>query len=385
MELKDLLFSLLVIYVSARLMGELAVRLGQSPVLGELLAGVVIGGSVLGLVYETEILRLLGQIGVILLLFEIGLESDLSSFLKVGRSAALVAVIGVIVPFVLGYAVALLFHLTQLQAVFIGATLTATSVAISARSLADLGKLNTSEGNMILGAAVLDDILGLITLSVIIGLATAGTISWPEAGRTFGLALLFLIVSIAAGIRYAHLFSRLVNQTRTRGTLVIAALSFALLFAYAAELVRIAPFIGAFAAGLILARTEHQAHIQAAIKPVADVFIPIFFVLMGAAVTLHHLNPLERQNWPVLLLAGGLIVVALIGKLAAGFGAIGPRINRWVVGVGMIPRGEVGVIFATMGLAHHVLDEAQYGAILLVVVVTTFLSPILLKRVFKGF
>lgn len=384
MELKDFLWSLIIIYICARVMGELAVRIGQSAVLGELLAGVLIGGSLLGWVEETETLKLLGQIGVMLLLFEIGLESDLRSFLKVGLSAALVAAIGVVVPFVLGYGLALALHLPQLQAIFIGATLTATSVAISARGLFDLGKLRTREGNIILGAAVLDDILGLVTLSAIIGLATAGTVSWLEAGRTAGLALLLLSVAIAVGIRYSHLFSRLVNRMNTRGALVIAALSFALLFGYVAELMRIAALVGAFAAGLVLARTEHQTHIAAAIKPVADVFAPIFFVLIGAAVDLHHFNPFNEQNWPVLLLAGGLTLAALVGKLVAGLGVTGAQANRWVIGVGMLPRGEVGLIFASMGLTHRVLDEAQYGAILFVVVFTTFISPILLKRAFKG-
>jgi Kef-type K+ transport system membrane component KefB len=384
MELKDFLWSLITIYVCARVLGELAMRIGQSAVLGELLAGIVIGGSGLGWVEETETLHLLGQVGVMLLLFEIGLESDLQSFLKVGLSAATVATIGVLVPFLLGYGLALALHLTQLQAVFIGATLTATSVAISARGLSDLGKLRTREGNIILGAAVLDDILGLITLSVIIGLATAGTVSWLEAGRTAGLALLLLSVAIAVGIRYAHLFTRLVNQMSTRGALVIAALSFALLFGYVAELMRIAALVGAFAAGLVLARSDLHIRVEFAIKPVADVFVPIFFVLIGAAVDLRHLNPLDKQSWPVLLLAGGLTLVAVIGKLVAGLGVTGAKADRWVVGVGMLPRGEVGLIFASMGLAYRVLNEGQYGAILLVVVLTTLVSPILLKRAFKG-
>ncbi len=382
MELQDFLRSLIVIYVSARVMGELAARVGQSPALGELLAGILVGGSLLGWVEQTEPLKLMGEIGVMLLLFEIGLESDLQSFLKVGRSAALVAAIGVLIPFVLGYGLALALHLTQLQAIFIGATLTATSVAISGRVLVDLGKLRTKEGNIILGAAVLDDILGLVTLSVIIGLATAGTVSWLDAGRTAGLAVAFLVTAILIGIRYAHLFSRLVNLMNSRGGLVITAITFALLLGYVADRMKIAPLVGAFAAGLVLARTEHQAHLQERIQPVADVFVPIFFVLIGAAVDLASLNPFNERNWPILLLAGGLGLVAVIGKLAAGLGAA-PGVNRWAVGVGMLPRGEVGLIFASMGLAYRVLDEAQYGAILLVVVLTTFVAPLLLKRTFR--
>ncbi|MEK6617879.1 MAG: cation:proton antiporter, partial [Nitrospirota bacterium] len=181
------------------------------------MAGVLIGGSVLGWVEQTETLKLLGEIGVMLLLFEVGLESDLQSFLKVGWSAAAVATIGVVTPFLLGYGFALALHMTQLQAIFVGATLTATSVAISARVLFDLGKLKTTEGNIIMGAAVIDDILGLVTLSVIVGLAESGNVSWLEVGRTAGLAILFLSMAIAVGIRYAHLFTKLVNRMNTRG------------------------------------------------------------------------------------------------------------------------------------------------------------------------
>lgn len=384
MNLPQLLFSLIVIYVSARLLGELAVRARQSAVLGELLAGVLVGGSVLGWVEPTETLKLMGEIGVILLLFEVGLESDLQSFLKVGWSAALVAVIGVIMPFLLGYALALALDLSQLQAIFIGATLTATSVAISARVLFDLDKLRTREGNIIMGAAVLDDILGLVTLSVIVGLTTSGTVSWLAIARTAGLASLFLVLAVVVGIRYAHLFSRLVNGMRTRGRLIVASVTFALLLGYVAALLDIAPLVGAFAAGLILARTEHQTHIGEAVKPVADVFIPIFFVLIGAAVDLSHFNPLNPQNRPVFTLAGGLLAAAVLGKLVSGFGAVGKGINRSAVGIGMLPRGEVGLIFAAVGLAHGVIGDEQYGAIVSVVVVTTLLAPPLLKLAFRS-
>ena len=368
MELQAFLFSLITIYVGARLLGELANRFGQSAVLGELLAGVLLGGSVLGWVEETETLKLLGEVGVMLLLFEVGLESDLQAFLRVGRAAFVVAVIGVVLPFILGYGLAVALQMTQLQAVFIGATLTATSVAISARVLFDLGKLKTPEGNIILGAAVLDDILGLVMLSVIVGLAQSGAVSWLEIGRITGLAFLFLGTAIFAGIRYAHWFSKLVNRMHTRGRLIVAAMTFALLLGYAAELMHIAPLVGAFAAGLVLARTEHQARIEEKIKPVADVFVPIFFVLVGTAVNLSYFNPFNPANWPILLLAGGLLLVGVIGKLAAGLGALGQQVNPWVVGVGMLPRGEVGLIFAGVGLSHQIIRDGEYGAILVVVV-----------------
>jgi Kef-type K+ transport system membrane component KefB len=380
MELKAFLFSLIVIYISARLLGELAVRIGQSSVLGELLAGVLVGPSLLGLVHQTETLTLLGEIGVMLLLFEVGLESDLQSFLRVGPSAAIVALIGVAVPFALGYGVAATLHFTPLQAIFIGATLTATSVAISARVLSDLGRLQSREGNIILGAAVLDDILGLVILSVMVGLAESGTVSWLTIAQTAGLAIFFLAAAMAFGNRYATLFSKLVNRLNTRGALVISALTFALLLGYVAEEVRVAPLVGAFAAGLILARTEHQGLIEERLKPITDVFVPIFFVLVGVAVNLAHLNPFNPENQSVLLLAGGLTLVGIIGKLMSAWGVLDGSVNRWVVGVGMVPRGEVGLIFAGVGLGAHIITDGQYGAILIVVALTTFFSPIFLKR-----
>ncbi|MBM4125363.1 MAG: cation:proton antiporter [Nitrospira sp.] len=383
MDLSAFLLSLITIYVCARIMGELAVRIGQSAVLGELLAGVLIGGSGLGWLHETETLTLLGQVGVMLLLFEIGLESDIHSFLRVGRSAATVAAIGVVAPFALGYGLALMLGLSQFQAIFIGATLTATSVALSASVLSELGKLKTAEGHIILGAAVLDDLLGLVILSVVIGLATSGLVSWMTVGWTAGLAMAFLVTAIVAGIRYAHLLSRLIDRLSSRGGAVIVALTFALFLGYLADRLQIAPLVGAFAAGLVLARSDHQTHIQERIRPVADVFVPIFFVLIGAAVELRHFNPLNEQNWPTLWLAGGLTLVAIIGKLAAGLGAWRESVNRWAIGVGMLPRGEVGLIFAGVGLSHRILDEGQYGAILLVVALTTLIAPLLLKRTFR--
>jgi Kef-type K+ transport system membrane component KefB len=383
MDLKVFLLSLITIYVSARLLGELAARLGQSAVLGELLAGVLLGGSVLNLIQATDTLKLLGEVGIILLLFEIGLESDLQSFLRVGWSAVGVAILGVVSPFLLGYGFALALHMTPFQAFFIGIALTPTSIAIPVRVLHDLGRLATAEGNIILGAAVLDDILALVGLSVVVGMAASGAVSALDVSRTAGLAILFLTLAILLGIRYAHLFSGLVNKMNTRGALVIAAMTFALLLSYSAEAVGLAPLVGAFAAGLVLAKTEHHARIEERIKPVADVFVPVFFVLVGAAVDLSHLNPINAQNWPVLLLASALTLAAVLGKLVSGMGAMRAKLNRWGIAIGMIPRGEVVMIFAVMGLSDRIITEGQYGALLIVVVVTTLITPVLLKVAFR--
>lgn len=196
------------------------------------------------------------------------------------------------------------------------------------------------------------------------------------------MAILFLGLAVAVGIRYAHLLSGLLNRMRTRGHVVAEALIFALLLGYVAEALHVAPLVGAFAAGLVLARTEHQANLEDKIKPVTDVFVPIFFVLTGAAVDVAYFNPADPRNHPVLVLALWLLVVATIGKLAAGLGALG-RTSRWAVGVEMLPRGEVGLIFAGVGLGRGIIDQGQYGAILVVVVLTTLASPILLKLILK--
>ena len=201
--------------------------------------------------------------------------------------------------------------------------------------------------------------------------------------RFFHSALtpVFLAAAIVLGVRYAHLFTRVVDNMKTRGRLIIAATTFALLAGYAAESVGVAAIVGAFAAGLILARTEHQARISEKLRPVADVFVPIFFVMVGVAVDLSRLNPFHAANWPVLGLAGALTVAAIAGKLVSGWGAMGPSVNRLAIGVGMLPRGEVGLIFAGVGLSHQIIAPGEYSALLLVIVLTTFLAPILLKRV----
>ena len=381
-ELTEFLWSLVTIYISARLMGELAARVGQPVVLGELLAGVLIGGSILGLVEESQTLTLFAQIGVILLLFEIGLECDLQSFLQVGRSAALVAVIGMLAPFALGYGLARALDIAPFPALFIGAALTPTSVAIPARILSELGRLKSREGNILLGAAVVDDILALVTLSVLVGLAESGQVSLGKVAQTSGTAVVFLGAAVIIGIRYAHLFSHLVNNMTARGRLIVAAMTFALLLSSAAEFLHMAPLVGAFAAGLVLARTEHQIHILERIKPVADVFVPVFFVLVGIAVDLHLLNPFDTRNWSVLFLGCGLTIAAIFGKLIAGLGVLG-RAQAWVIGVGMVPRGEVVLIFASLGLSLGIFSKGVYGAMLFMVLVSTFIPPIVLKALYR--
>ena len=362
----------------AKLFGGLAERVGQPSVLGELLAGVVLGPSVLGLVPLSEGIFLLSEIGVILLLFEVGLETDLEELLRVGGPALAVALAGMVLPFAGGYALTRALGHPSLTAIFVGAALTATSIGITARVLAELGVLKTPEGQIILGAAVIDDVLGLVVLAIVSKLAQTGTLSAAGALKSTGLAIGFLLVAIVVGTPVGKRLVHLVGKSSARGMLGAAAVMFAVFVAWAAKKADSAPIVGAFAAGLVLARTNRRHDIDAALRPVVDIFAPVFFVYVGAEVDVRLLNPAVRENWPALLLGLGLTVIGFLGKLAAGYCAWG-KVRRAFIGAGMVPRGEVGLIFASLGLADKALPGPVFVAVLMAVFLTTFVAPPLLK------
>src|SRR6185503_8743917 len=284
MEFRDLLAGLVLVWLAAKVAGEAMERIGQAAVLGELLAGAIIGPGVLGLVHESEVLHALAELGVLILLFEVGLESDLADLLRAGLQAMLIAFIGVVVPFAVGYGVMHWLGHPALLAVFVGATFTATSVGITARVLRDLGRLQDAAAKVVLGAAVVDDILGLIILAVVTGVAQTGSVSLATVGLLSGRAFAFLVVAVVAGIRLAPTLVRWVGRLQARGTLIVYSVVFAVGLAAVADLMGLATIIGAFAAGLILATTERRAHIEERVKPVADLLVPVFFVAVGMKV-----------------------------------------------------------------------------------------------------
>jgi Na+:H+ antiporter len=398
-------FVLALILVASKIFGELSERIKQPAVLGELLAGVILGGSVLSIVpsvagkpgYET--FRLLGEVGVVILLFEIGLETDLRDLIRVGVTSTLVAVVGVILPFFLGFISIIAFEkfgvlsdinpaFTTLVAITVGATLTATSVGITARVLSDMNRLQSEEARIVLGAAVIDDVLGLIILAVVSGLiesakqGTGGGISVLGVGVITLKALGFLFAAILIGNLASRKLFDLVEKMKVRGVLLLSALSFAFILASLAELFGLAPIVGAFAAGLILARTNQFKTIEGQLKPVADVFTPIFFIMVGAAVDVGVFNPFVSENIPILLIALVLFISAVVGKLGTGWAVFRKGIRKIVIGIGMIPRGEVGLIFAQLGLTSGVFDSRLFSAVTVMVMLTTFITPPLLKIIF---
>ena len=374
------LASLVVVWLAARLGGEAAQRLGQTALVGEIVAGFVIGPGALALVAPSEFLTGLAQIGVVILLFEVGLESDLDRLLRAGPQSLLVAVVGIASPFLFGFVLARGWGLSPLGAVFIGAALTATSVGVTARVLSDLGKLDDSAAQVVLGAAVADDVLGLVILSVVAGLAQTGAVSlWGITKLLLG-AVVFLTAAVTIGVRLAPLFVRWVDHMQVRGSLIVSAVLFCTVLAVLAASSGLAPIVGAFAAGLVLATTERRARIEDRIKPVADLFVPIFFVSIGMHVELGHLAPLSPRGT---LAFGVLLTLIAVGsKLVSALGVYRRDVRRLPVGVGMIPRGEVGLIFAAIGLTGEVITAELYSAVVLMVVLTTVVGPFWLRRLY---
>jgi len=376
----SLLAALVAIFVTTKLLGEIAQRLGQPTVLGELVAGVLLGGSALHLVNPADpVLTVLAEIGVIVLLFETGLRTELRSLLSVGREATTVALAGVIIPFALGYASALAFGLGRVPALVGGAALCATSVGISARVLSDLGCLESPEGRVVLGAAVLDDIVGLVILAVVAEVVSGQAVDVPHVLRISLIALLFFAGAILIGTRVAPPAFGVIERIKSAGALGVFGLAFAFALAVLAKLSGSALIIGAFAAGLVLFVVPQKGEIEKSTTTIGHFFVPIFFASVGAAVDLSALaNPRS------LGVGAALIICGIIGKVAAGYVPWWFRGRKLLVGTAMVPRGEVGLIFAQLGLSTGAIDGGLFGAIMLMVLVTTLVTPPTLNRVARA-
>ena len=401
----SVLIGVAVMLVAAKLAGELFERMEQSSVLGELFAGIVLGNLVIFGINAVEPLKTdvtiaaLAELGVIILLFEVGLESDLKEMIEVGFSSLLVAVLGVIAPFLLGWVVSAYFipDEPRLTHIFIGATLCATSVGITARVFKDLGKLGTREARIILGAAVIDDVLGLLILAVVAGAiraaSTGATLSVVEISLIAAKSFAFLIGSIAIGHFMMPRMLRSAGRLETRGVLLTVAIAICLALSWAAAKVGLAPIIGACAAGLVLddvhykpsgGRKEKERDLADLLQPVSTVLVPIFFVLMGLKVDLRLFTQAGILGFAVVL-----TLAAILGKQVCSLGVVERGVNRFAVGLGMIPRGEVGLIFAGIGAtlmlpsatgaSMPVISSAVFGAVVIMVIITTLITPIALK------
>jgi len=390
--------ALVIILVSAKLGGLLAERLGQPSVLGELVIGVLLGNlsllgyGGLGPLWSSPVLDVLARLGVLVLLFEVGLESTVGQMLKVGAPSFVVATLGVLAPFGLGWGASawLLPHQGIFVHAFIGATLCATSVGITARVFQDLGRIDSTEARIILGAAVVDDVMGLVVLAVV-----SGTIAAAASGTSFAYtsivaivvkAALFLTASLGLGIYLSPRLFALAARLHGKGVLLALGLAWCFFFSWLANLIGLAPIVGAFAAGLILEDVHYREFVKQGepgleelVRPISAFLAPVFFVLMGIRTDLRAF-----AGPGVLWLALALTAAAVIGKQACSLGIWRRDVDRITVGLGMIPRGEVGLIFANIGAGltlggRPVVEQSTFSALVVVIILTTLLTPLALK------
>ena len=396
-SIATVVLGLAVILVAAKIAGHLAVRFGQPAVLGELVAGLALGSADLfGLQWfhplESDTgIDMLARIGVLILLFEVGLESTVRDMLKVGLPSVSVAVLGVAAPFALGWGVSSLLIPDRSAYVhaFVGATLTATSIGITARVLRDLGRSTSPEARIILGAAVIDDVLGLMILAIVAGVITAAdagaAVSYSMVGSILLKGSLFLVGSLVLGVYISPRAFGLASRLGGQGVLLTTALAFCFAMAYLASAIGLAPIVGAYAAGLILEdlhvegfRTRGEGNLESLLQPISTFLVPVFFVVMGMRVDLSVFRQID-----VLGLAGMLTIAAIAGKQVCALGA-GRGADKLTVGIGMVPRGEVGLIFANIGLGlslngRPIVDAAVFSAIVIMVITTTMFTPPALK------
>lgn len=395
MEIENFFLQLVIILVSARFLGELAARFKVPSVIGELLAGVLLGPSLFHLLEPTKVIRLLAEIGIILLLFEVGLETDFNRLKRTGIKPFIVALIGVIVPLILGFSISYyLFKLNLIISLLIGCTLTATSIGITVRVLNDLKRQSSDESQIVLGAAVIDDIVGIILLSVIYEFSLGKEIHYLDITKIALFILLFLLLApllvkvISSVIKYFE------ESSEIPGLIPTMTVALILFFAWLAHAVGAPELLGGFAAGLALSpqffpplnkflriNAEFTHKIEYQMKPIVHLFAPIFFVTVGLSLNLREIDWHSSFIW---LLSLSLLLAAVIGKLASGFILLkDPLWIKWAVGLAMIPRGEVGLIFAELGRENKILDNDVYAALLLVIAITTLLTPFAMRYFYQ--
>ena len=373
----QLLLVLAAVLLTTRSLSALAEKVGQPAILGELVGGVLLGASALGILDPNDLaIHTLAQLGLLILLFEIGLATDVKALTKVGGTATVIAVVGVVLPFAFGYAALTAMGVGRLPAIVCAAALTATSIAISSRVLAELGFLQTNEGRVILGAAVLDDIIGLVILSVIATFAAGAAITTAGIVRTSAVAFGFVVIALIVGSFVVPPLFRAAKRLRSPTTIAVLGLIFAFSLAALAGLLGSAMIVGAFVAGVLLNGIPQRDDVQGFAAPIGSLLTPIFFASVGASVDLHAMvEPRTLVITVVLLATGG------VGKLIAAYVPVWFKGNKALIGTAMLPRGEVELIVAQTGLAIGALDASLFGAITLMVLLTTLLSPPLIQAV----
>jgi len=390
METHDFFLYLLVILLTARVFAELATRLQAPSVIGELFAGVVLGPSLLGWIEPVEAIKLMAEIGIILLLFEVGLETDVKRLVRTGVKSFVVAIAGFVLPLMFGFALGYwVFGLSFLVSLFIGGTLTATSIGITVRVLSDLKRQQAPEGQIVLGAAVLDDVLGVVLLALLYEFSIGGGVSLINAGKVLMFVGAFFVLAPIAAKLISLIIKRFDAVSEIPGLLPTTIVSLVLFFAWLANALGAPELLGGFAAGLALSRRfflplgialhtdERFAHrIEDQMKPIVHLFTPIFFVYVGLSLNLREIDWGSPFIWGFSL---SLLAAAIVGKLVGAFLIKEPWAASWVIGLAMIPRGEVGLIFAELGRVSGIFSNEIYAGMVIVIALTTLLPPFIMK------
>ena len=396
MEVHNFFLTLLIILLTARVFAELATRLQSPSVIGELFAGVLLGPSLLGWIEPTEAIRLMAGIGIILLLFEVGLETDVKRLVRTGLESIVVALAGFILPFVFGFGLAYwLFELPLLGSLFIGGTLTATSIGITVRVLSDLKRQHSKEGQVVLGAAVLDDVMGVVLLALLYEFSISGGVSLVNTGKVLIFVAAFFVLAPAAAKLMSVVIKHFDASSEIPGLIPTTIVSLVLFFAWLAHAVGAPELLGGFAAGLALSRRfflplgvalhadeAFAERIETQMKPIVQLFTPIFFVMVGLSLNLREIDWSSPFIW---LFSLSLLVAAVAGKL---FGALLLKESwpvRWMIGTAMIPRGEVGLIFAELGRESGILSNEVYAGMVIVIALTTLLPPFVMKWYYRRY
>lgn len=386
----DFFLYLFIILLTARIFAELATRLQAPSVIGELFAGVALGPSLLGWIEPVEAIKLMAEIGIILLLFEVGLATDVKRLVRTGLKSIVVAISGFILPLALGFSLSYwLFDLSLLVSLFIGGTITATSIGITVRVLSDLKRQQAVEGQIVLGAAVLDDVLGVVLLALLYEFSIGGGVSLLNASKVLVFVIAFFVLAPIAAKLISLIIRRFDSVSVVPGLLPTTVISLVLFFAWLAHALGAPELLGGFAAGLALSRRfflplgialhadERFAHrIENQMKPIVQLFTPIFFVFVGLSLNLHEIDWSSPFIWKFSLM---LLAVAIIGKLIGAFFIKEKFATKLMIGMAMIPRGEVGLIFAELGRAGGIFTNEIYAGMVMVIALTTLLPPFFMK------
>lgn len=376
----DLLWTLFIMFIAAKLAAEIFERLKQPAVAGEIIAGVIIGPSALALVAPGELTNALSEIGVIFLLFLVGLETKPADIFRVGGRAMAVAVLGVIVPFIFGYLIMKGWGRSGIEAIFVGAAMVATSVGITARVLGQMGLLSLETSRIILGAAVIDDILGLLILAVVSSLAREGGVNYAQIATTAAMAVGFTLLILFVGARAVNRLRPRVESLKVGQSYLVFGLTLCLGLALVASYIGVAAIIGAFLAGMALSESAEGSDMPHQAEAVTEFLLPFFLTNIGMQLKLDAL-----LNRDVIILAIVVTILAVLAKLIGCGAAAWPmgRKKAMQVGMGMVPRGEVGIVVAQIGLGLHAVSDAIYGVVLVMAVATTLIAPPFLVRLFK--